>query len=928
MKRWLSFITVCTLMITFILSLFSGCSINVNSADKMIVSEWLYLINQKFGFSEYTETEPYIANITPENASFDDVQTAFEYSVLPEGYTALDLDEELTREFCALTLAGAIYIPNTKELNIADYDKLMFPESVTTIVNEGIMELDDNRNFNPNKNIEYDFAVEALERAYYSWANHKFENKANFKCVDNLIDFSGISTLSVTDSGNMVRDNKYIKEQEEWLEVNNFSYDETSGSINLNNISDKGIISGSIISLPASLEYPTGMYLKVDSIIDNEDGSSTLLTSDADIDELFENGFEFQESTLFDAQKAIIYDGAGNLISAGKFTNNNEYIASPMRNEKSGSAKLKYNNSFSLGKGINATVKAEGDSVSVDISLSDSSSSHNKIKTSSSQSLTYTKVFSGISYDYDLTINPFDNISYQKAVLTYDVTDKITYKGKVSGNGSKEWDLANTAVKDAVNKISNTSSEPLTGSKEVANITVIGNGAVSIKLVIEIHFSVDGQIEVTMGYDNAQLGIEVRNWKPVIISNQGQKRTPTINGTLNAELTATLNIGAYLGKHNIIDVEGEIGAGLDMAAVMNEVTPEHQVITHSEAGPAAYSVMKNLNASSEDNEKSELLLCVDLHIYPIAAVSAITSNCEVYKKGHKLFGINTLSKRFLNKDSTPIYKGHLEIDKAGMKIIECTIKELVKDGVEYGDHIEFNPSEDLVMDVGDEAKFVITMLPKTEKKYYTLEDIIVESSDNAVALTRTSFKTNYISSGIHESSSGKINSGGGRSFGDNEDDANVSNFYIISVAAGDAVVTVRTRDNLFHNEINVHVNTPEESSNPAINLITYSASVALNDSITLSMSYIPGGKDETAVFWECDDTSVAVINPITGEIFGVSEGYCTVKAYIPGYEDSGVYCLITVTENYTSTNISDNYYGDTRAWTKIDGQPVIVLTKA
>lgn len=925
MRRWLSFITACTLMMTFVLSLFSGCSINANAADKMLVSEWLYLINRKFGFSEYTETKPYIANITPENESFDDVQLAFEYYVLPDGYTALDLDDELTREFCAITLAGAIYLPNTKELNIADYDKLMFPESVTTVVNEGIMELDDNGNFNPNKNIEYDFAVKALERAYYSWTHHKFESKANFECVDSLIDFSGISTLSVTDNGNMIMDNEYIKEQEEWLEINNFSYDEASGNINLNSISDKGIIVGSIISLPATLEYPTGLYLKVDNIIDNGDGSSTLLTSDADIDELFENGFEFQESTLFDAQKAIIYDGAGNLICAGKFSNNdNEYIATPMRNEKSGNAKLNYNNSFSLGNGINAIVKAEGDSVSVDISLSNSSSSHNKIKTNSSQSLTYTKVFSGISYDYDLTINPFDNISYQKAVLTYDVTDKITYKGKISGNGSKEWDLANTAVKDAVKQISDTSSEPLTGSKEVANITVIGNGAVAIKLVIEIHFSVDGQIEITMGYDNAQLGIEVRNWKPTIISNQGQKRTPTINGTLNAELTATLNIGAYLGKHNIIDVEGEIGAGLDMAAVMNEVTPEHQVITHSDAGPAAYSIMKNSGSTLADNEKSELLLCVDLHIYPIASVSAITSSCEVYKKGHKLFGINTLSKSFLNKDSKPIYKGHLEIDKAGIKIIECTIKELVEDGVKYGDHIEFSPSEDLVMDVGDEAKFVITMLPETDKKYYTLEDIVVESSDNTVVLTRTSFKTNY----MHESSSGRSHSGEGRSLGDNEDDENTPNFYITAAASGDAVVTVRTRDDLFHNEINVHVNTPEESSNPAISLITYSASVALNDSITLSMSYIPNGKDETSVFWECDDESVAVINPITGEIFGVSEGYCTVKAYIPGYEDSGVYCLITVTENYTSTNISDNYFGDSKSWTKIDGQPVIVLKKA
>ena len=163
----------------------------------------------------------------------------------------------------------------------------------------------------------------------------------------------------------------------------------------------------------------------------------------------------------------------------------------------------------------------------------------------------------------------------------------------------------------------------------------------------------------------------------------------------------------------------------------------------------------------------------------------------------------------------------------------------------------------------------------------------------------------------------------------NKEDTDESDIKITAINSGDCVLKVSTKDGLFKAEpINIHVNTPTESSSPSVDLKTYSAAVAVGGSIKLTVTSIAGGKDENFVFWECDDESVAHVDPITGKITGIAEGSCVVKAYVPGYEDNAVGCLITVTKDHTSTNVEFNGSGTSKQWIKIEGQPVIILERA
>ena len=83
MKRGMSFLLACTFMLTLGASLFTGCS-SLN--EYMQNGEWLYLINEKFGFS-YLDEKAYETSVDVENEYYNDVQIAYGYGVLPEEMT-------------------------------------------------------------------------------------------------------------------------------------------------------------------------------------------------------------------------------------------------------------------------------------------------------------------------------------------------------------------------------------------------------------------------------------------------------------------------------------------------------------------------------------------------------------------------------------------------------------------------------------------------------------------------------------------------------------------------------------------------------------------------------------------------------------------------------------------------------------------------
>lgn len=954
MKRGMSFLLACTFMLTLVTSLFTGCS---SRNEYMQNGEWLYLINEKFGFSQSIAEEPYNSAITQDNPYYYDVQLAYEYSVLPSEYTELDLDKAVTREFCALTLAGAVYIPNLSELSINDSDKLTYPEQVTTVINDGIMSLDKNGKFSPSKKVPYDDAVEALDKAYQSWLNQEFETKMSYTLSDKAVDFMGLSTIDRSGADNYAVSDDYVNEQKKWLQDNHFSYDDADGTVELDSIADKNITEESIILLPADIDHPAGLYLKVENI-KQTDGKYILSTSEAELDEVFPDGFSSQGTEMLDLTKAVVHDEDGNVLYSGMFDENyDKPVASAMSNVI-GTALTGSNDGFSVPIKVNGKT---GEKVVLKIGIQDSGFSAAVEYTDGKKTLGLQKGFEKLKLVHNVDLNL---LKYQKVGISFDETDTLTLKHSFVKYNSLDEDYAykqdedspannfdeggnEQAFEDAIKKLYSDTSEDnsFTGiSKAFGWDIPTGVPGLSAKLAFVLRINIDGSVEFTFSQKNKQVYLEKREatWKlfvpinplPTICFECGDT-TKSLKGAVKAEITGGLNVAVCLIGKSIADLEPSLGIGASISMSANIVNQLRQPLqspipigidkwANFMAAYAGSNVLAPIASEVLDDTAIEkaMLLCGELKVYPIVKLTALTSDSLM----GKIFG--SLSHEFLGYKSTPLICGHVEIDSGGFQLLsKCTLSDRANDGIERGDHIEIAPSEDIVIDaVGKSVDLKVTMLPETKKKIYTLEDLVVKVEEpngnedkgaSAVITVKTKFNKPVFSAVnlLKEIL--------------NKEDTDESDIKITAINSGDCVLKVSTKDGLFKAEpINIHVNTPTESSSPAVDLKTYSAAVAVGDSIKLTVTSIAGGKDENFVFWECDDESVAHVDPITGKITGIAEGNCVVKAYVPGYEDNAVGCLITVTKDYTSTNVEFNDSGTSKQWIKIEGQPVIILESA
>lgn len=931
MKRGLSFLLACLLIMTSTAVLFTGCE--ENDESKMLVSEWLYLVNNSFGFSGYSQIEPYILSISSDSESFDDVQTAFEFSVLPEELTELDLDKRLTREFCALTLAGAIGMPDTTEISISDYDKLTYPESVLTILNYDVMALDESNSFNPNNNVEYDEAVEALEKARYVWNHYSFETLIQPDLQENVIDLGGLSTVVVNSDGKFESDSEYILQQVSWLDNNNFSYNSSTGLLTLSNINEKNIKEGDIITFPPSLAYPEGLSVKVEAIRENDNGIYDISTSQPELEEIYKDGFIVQQSDMINFTEAIIYDGDGRLISGGSFEDSTPEngMLNLSANSESGiiaseTATFSYEKKFEvdLGDGIKVKATLKNGSVSFQASLEDKSG-YAPFTTTTKKSLTYDKTFSDFKFDCKVALPYWWN--QQRLALNYNVTDKVTFKASATDStGSsiakkdKDKSSGNTAgayeLRQAMKALSQVkATNPLAASKTICTAIVPVVTGVSIRVVFDAEVTLEGAIEITIKYAGCCAGVEkrARSLSVVSLNDGGHKETTSVSGSIKAELTAGVTVAACVAGISAVDVKAQIGIGAEAKGTLNEI--DQQRVPYKEAmsmPPDGYAVARDVINNISDENEHDILVCIDLKVYPVLKITALTSDCAL----GKLTGSFTWS--ILDSKSTPIISSHGELYQWNFAFTECTLQDRLEDGLERGDSIIVEPGSDVSMNIGEIKELLLKQIPETPKKYYTLNDIVVESSDISVVLAKAEFDygTSSKGNGIKAWFMPKQ---------PENDSEKAQKIILTAVNSGDAVITVKTRDGLFKNDVKVHVNTPEETGSKTVTLATFSASVAVNDRIKLTVKSIPGGKTDDSVFWESDNDSIASVNPNTGEITGISEGDCTIKAYVPGHEDSGVYCLISVTKDYTATNVDVHGSPFPKQWIKIDGQPVIIF---
>lgn len=923
MKRGISFFLACIMMAGMVLTAFSGCS----SQDKYMNSgEWLCLINEKFGFS-YMDEKAYETSVDSDSEYYNAVQIAYGYGVLPDELTDIKVGSSLTNELCALTLAGAIYEPDSREVTISDISKTEYPDAVITVVNQEIMPLGSGDKFSPNKKVLYEDAVEYLDKAFYSWKNHHYDSYMNYTLNENVVDLAGLSTYysyeetheapedsddasaAFETSTEYALDQSYVEDQRKWLSDNHFEYNADTGIVKLDNVSEKGIVKGSVLTIPDSLEYPTGLFLKVDEVTENN-GIYEIKTVPADVYDVFGDEINMSFSKDVDLSKCVIYDGDGNIISSGKY-GSGEMLASPMKSSESPISATIASTEFKLPAGLKGTASVKDGNINIDISTKtfdvqdDNEAIGGPLSGNISVSIKNLRVdgkiekfIKPITKKESKLVNPD---GYHKLSLDWDTDIKGSIKISQKKDSLKWGSVLSGQIKN-FGKI----NAPLTG-KPVITIPVPILPGVTVNIDGYIRVSLEGEVSFAFAFADGNASFECRKMKPTFNATLGRQTSKSVSGSVKAEIAPQLNANLALVNQNIIDLQAELGIGAKAEAKMTEIYEDHTAMSDSKqldvSEAACFLPSGGEDTVIDSDTENEMLMCLDLNVYKILKVSAATEKSWL-GKALNLIGVS-LELNIWGENNGSFYNAHYEFatNTAFSIVPECTLSERKDESVEHGDALLITPDTDLMLNEGDTTDIDISMLPQTKRKYYTKDDLVIKSDDPLIASAiLTQPKTNLFKWKIFQKAKTE------------EHDIKIT-----AVKEGRTTVTLSTRDGAYKIPLNVTVipKNTDTQEYMAVSIDTFFIGATVGETVKLNAVSIPEGKTADDVFWETDDTSIVNVNSLTGEIIGLAEGSCNVMAYIPGYEKNAVKCRVTVSPDYSVTGTS---YGEAAP----NGQLVII----
>lgn len=256
---------------------FSGCG---EGQETFSVGQWLMLVNQTFGMKGYQSSEPYFDNVPEGSAYFEAVQTAAEWGVIDRS-APIDVEEGLTWKTVLLSL-----------VNVGDF----LPKDATDEekVDYAIEHFDSTiRTYWMKRSIGVDKAVFLLGIAHEQWAGATFDHvieKLTYQ--EDVVDLIGgdIAAEDCVVSGDLVK-----------LPV--------SSGVKLEE--------GQLYVLPAGAGHYAAQVYRADKVY--QDDEYLYIENSPDeiaLEEVAEELF-VEESYMPDMEKAVVYDGNGNILSVG-----------------------------------------------------------------------------------------------------------------------------------------------------------------------------------------------------------------------------------------------------------------------------------------------------------------------------------------------------------------------------------------------------------------------------------------------------------------------------------------------------------------------------------------------------------------------------------------------------------------------------------
>ena len=248
-KRVLSIMTAAVLLFGFAVSV-TGCTTlkeffsneskpesktsEEMAADGTITnSEWLSMVNDAFGMQD-------------EQAPEDDVEKAKEWGVIGQD-EVVDMDAPLDNQFATKTLMRATGFVDTSASE---------QDVIQSAIDKGV--IDQNKDLTNPQN-----AIEALSNASEAWSKQTFDYSDNTAYAEGVQDFR------------------------EQISADNVKINGSGSSVIMPSEYAKGLKTDSVYILPPDEEYTEGRAMKALSVTDNHDGTSTVSSVPAELNELY-----------------------------------------------------------------------------------------------------------------------------------------------------------------------------------------------------------------------------------------------------------------------------------------------------------------------------------------------------------------------------------------------------------------------------------------------------------------------------------------------------------------------------------------------------------------------------------------------------------------------------------------------------------------
>lgn len=929
-KKIISTILSAVFLTSFILSCLTGCSAGADQ-NHYTVLEWLDKVEESFNLLYYTETEPLVKTVKTSDSSFSTVQIAAEWGIInPED--DLKLNSRVTKEFAADTLVRAMNCVTPSSVDISDSKKVkaLYLDNVMSSVNEGIFALN-NGKFDPKKQLTIPEADVAMLVARNKWTNFSYGESYDRSVVkENVINLGGVTS----ENSEVVPAEYSIKYTgtKTFFDENGGYTDNVGKTITFPaGQAPAGLTTDSILAMPADDVIPMSYAVVVTGVKNNSDGSVTVTTRNAQLEEVFDE-LDIQQSEVLNFGEAIFYGPDGQRLEFGK-----NYEAADMAFEadevntsslglyrpgqpETLSVDDKLSIKFKLGKDLSVTidgslakssgslgVKLEGKikgkktTVKLELGSEEKISIENKVKThwewfqlkvdelrfSATNTLTQ-------SNKYTFEPSDSDDNSDNSALIN----DPNWQAGALKLQEIYKSAQAEAKTFDELAKMTKESS-----NQKLMDVVFPNTG---LHFVIRYDFDLEGTIKLTITQSTTG-GIELVN-KNLRTINENEE-TRSLEFSAKVEVALRIGLEFQIIGINVVDLGVKLGAGakvssviytfdpadalLEVCGVLGTVVPNAPPL---DVGQGIVAGTLGMLLPSDDSFRYRV--CMEFSLYPIVSIYACSDNSIA----GKLFGEAEFT---VYDDDTPFFVVHTEADSNGIGVVsECTISANGSYGIKAGDSLTLNATEYAVsVDEEGDTGLAVATLPKKA----TIKDIKISSENpeilevqnlmngaGNIGLTAPKAKLEFKFSASAIMQKGDPKTGkdetsvkGTRTinFGSwfYEDMEGAPNPQFVLVGKKDGTVNVTVSVNGESVTIPVKVGLGEEAtvSSGALIVTTGTFTLAPGETAQAGFDFIPEGKSMSDISFTSSNSSVATVSG-GGQIKAVGNGDAVITATLKG----------------------------------------------